>query len=235
MKKINWFKQKRKNQTTGSEVQPRPVIKNEISTERSGINDRLPKYYNGFDVDVILQKYYEKKDLSDKEFQIFRSVVDDYYDKECQKTCEDGFISLLKIYDRGVYPNASVVGTPYWNSVFPDNSQKDVDLEEEIEEIEGSELNEWMPRYFEGQDIDNILRKEKHGTVLSKEEDLLLCRALEYYQDYIFKKRDLAWRKSVKKTLESGHPYAQLMIHRRIDLTLTMPSFNFYVRDENDI
>lgn len=235
MKKISWFKSKTEKQPIENKSQSKTSIKNQISTERSRINDRLPKYYNDFNVDDILQKYYEKKELSDEEFQIFRSVVDDYYDKECQKTCKDGFIRLLKIYDRGVYPNASVVGTPYWNSVFPGDSEKDVDLEEEIEEIEGSKLNEWMPRYFEGQDIDSILYKEAQGTVLSKEEDLLLCRALEYYQNYVFKKRDRAWRESVKKTLESGHPYAQLMIHRRIDLTLTMPSFNSYVRDENEV
>lgn len=207
-----------------------------ISSERATVNPRLPKYYAGCNVDTLMEKWYQGKTLTREEKEVFLGVVDTYYEPEFQKDCNKEFIRLLKIHDKGIYPTASIVGTPFWKSVFPgDDKQNKSDLlsysKEEVTE-EMSKLNPQLPRYYDGYDLDVLLEKRSHQP-LPKNEEVIINRAAREYRQKEFARRDKAWEKKEQERIEkyrnTNNPFVKTIT--RIDLTLTMPEINFYVRD----
>lgn len=135
-----------------------------MSSERATINPRLSKYYDGYNVDTLMEKWYQGKQLNPEEHEIFRNVVDAYYEPELQKDCSQGYIRLLKIHDKGIYPTDSAIGTPYWKSIVgkkkpnADDALTDDDLRKELEALEAdveemSKRDPLLPRYYKGYDM----------------------------------------------------------------------------------
>lgn len=106
MHKFKWWKRKNSNEGYPAD------IAHADSDERSSLNDHLPKYYDGYDVDELFEKQ-NTGHLSKKEIEIIDEIVRGYY-AERLKNKKDGKCTYgpLTINGAQIFPRGTVIEYP---------------------------------------------------------------------------------------------------------------------------
>lgn len=86
----------------GIEIRPskmmmRPTLKLPAKKEgKSRFNEDLPQYYNGHDIDSILEKLFGDRNLSPDESKILDDVIWDYYEREKERVDKGGQKGVMR-------------------------------------------------------------------------------------------------------------------------------------------
>lgn len=82
--------------------------KRKNSDERSLINEHLPRYHNGYDIDRLLEKDHNGQDLTSKEIDVLEDVILAYYNQESENR-KKGLVlnGPLILYGKKVYPSGT--------------------------------------------------------------------------------------------------------------------------------
>ena len=153
--------------------------KRKNSDERSSINGHLPRYHNGYDIDRLLEKDHDGKDLTSKEIDVLEDVILAYYNQESEnrkKGLETN--GPLMLYGKKVYPSGTRIELRRPISMFHINSD------------ERSLLNNHLPKYYNGYDVDELFEKQSAGHLSKKEIEIIDEIVREYYAERLKNKKD---------------------------------------------
>lgn len=99
----------------------RPMLKLPVRKEGiSRFNESLPRYYDGHDIDSILEKLCNDQRLSYYESMILDNVIWEYYERETERANKDGqknMIRTLQVNGAALYPSGTLIN-PFGRNVI---------------------------------------------------------------------------------------------------------------------
>lgn len=116
-------------------------------------------------------------------------------------------------------------GFKWWKPKTEMKKDKIHEHDDATKEEEMSELDNSLPKYYEGYDIDNLINKIRNGQQLTREESLAYIHASDIYSKKRFEHRKKIWEEQEKIAKKSGNPFA-------LDHRVNVPFFN--IENETD-
>lgn len=92
-------------------------MENKENIEMAKLDKYLPKYYKGYDIDILLGKIDHQQTLTPKESKIINEVMDIYYEKEFKRR-EESWKTKVKIVNGDkIYPPGTMINNPFLKSL----------------------------------------------------------------------------------------------------------------------
>lgn len=91
------------------------AMEQQNSNERSKYNEHIPRYYKGYDVDIILEKSFCQRIVGD-ERAILDEIVCDYYNKEYERVKlgnKREAIHPLLVNGKEIYRSGTMINNPF--------------------------------------------------------------------------------------------------------------------------
>lgn len=164
--------------------------------EMSKFKKKLPRYYKGHDMDLLIQKYLDGETTTDTE----DAAMDGYLQEYCSQNLEpNGTKSCSSKSAEGHFNEQMDVSITVQSVDVMDEEKSDKDMEKSV-------LNDKLPKHYKGYDVDLLFGKlfenEINFMKMDEDENIMLDEIIRNYYQKECERVDKTGRKDVVHVLK---------------------------------